>query len=162
MRPCGSCSLISAATRRIGQRVSDTLRHFRNVAVSIKCAQAHFLLLFLSVEKRHGRRMRAALEAYHADELRVPSHVPKGKNCREIIDFCEFMVSKGASIAYIVQDVCYEFEKDHDFDESQIDGLLALLRWAVSRGVDVNRIHNGETGLDFLNRKLAFPEIWCD
>lgn len=117
---------------------------------------------FLSVEKRHGRRMRAALEAYHADELRVPSHVPKGKNCREIIDFCEFMVSKGASIAYIVQDVCYEFEKDHDFDESQIDGLLALLRWAVSRGVDVNRIHNGETGLDFLNRKLAFPEIWCD
>lgn len=85
----------------------------------------------------------------------IPVSVPDGMPGEKIVSFCEFLKSKGSSTKSVVYNVCDHLAFNQDLTDSQIEGIMTLVDWAVKDGADANFIRNGETGLDCIDRFLA-------
>ena len=80
----------------------------------------------------------------------MPVCVPDGMQPCEVIDFAKFMMTRGASIRYVVYEACVHLVSVRSLTESQIAGCVALMKWAVENGASPNASFGlyCHTGLD--------------
>lgn len=122
-----------------------------------KVLETHELLMnaIADVGKAKGKNVEMALRRSAETWGEIPADCPDGKTTAEIEDFCDFLLSKGASIKSLVCRACWDLPFGRSLTQSQIEGRATLLRWAVRNGADINHIEHGMTGLDHLLRALS-------